>query len=685
MKTALSLLICLSALLLTACPSGRTSENQIWITGTVATGAPLVGVDVKIFDRTGALIVTVKTDAEGHYDTGRLDKALAPYVVQAEGLQHSLFSVQAVPGISIVNITQHTHLISTLLSPSGNAANLAEEVKANPSVITVEKVAMKKEMVVQLIKPLTDALSINIDPISTPFKADGQGYDQVLDSTQVSIVPMVQNGIQSSNIQLTYKTKLDFNDEAKKQLQFASFNSAAKSVETSRIQISKKDLIESDTMALVLKWVRNMNTCLHLPPEQRRSGPAGQQVLLAQSCKDVFYSGDIHSFMEYGWKIEELFGIFGNLSYPAEILSEVEFVFESSHMGYKQVFIKLKALDDEGIPRRHFMSLSPDANLNNELRWRGNGYETKTVVRSQSQIRYFPSSPDYDFTMSGFNFWIPNKDSTHATFNFDQVVITAPSGKQFFMKDAGPAFSALVMCPKLNAALNTCATDNWYILRSEFFNPANKVFARPVQYRWNGSLDYGHNSDEDMLKIPMYGIFKFEIYFLNNPVPVIQYLPYFGRPKTQAEILKSRDDGFFPKYTDATIAGFNRAAAPYNNIIPPSDGSPIMLSWTGLADVLNLWGSVYDTANQDTKVNSFEIVSQFPSSTKSKSVYCNANSAQEYQCLAAPRNKSFAVGSANGSRYRTEIYSSLLENSVSDFTINTSLFGFYEIENSPGW
>ena len=669
---------------LVGCPSG-SGEFSTRFTGTVATGAPLTGVNVSVFDRTGQKVKTVQSDSQGHYDTGALSNDSAPYIVQAENLEDPLYSVQATAGLNIVNITPHTHLIATLLSPTGNAANLADEVKTDASLITPQTVADKKAIVQSVIQPVTDALHLTVDPISSSFEADGQSYDRVLDSTQITIIPALINSTQSSNIQVTYKTKLDLTDANKSNLKSVGFNSTATSVDVSQISLTEADLLDVGQMTKIKTWVDRYNNCSRLDPAQRRSGNAGVKVVIASICQDLFYSGNIHTFKSNGVDIETLFGVFGDGIYTTDVLSDAEYVFEINTNGTPDIYIKLKALGSSGVTTNYFFSLSPDPAHQNELRWRGNGYQFRSALTSYNQIRYFPFSPEYAFTMSGFRFWIPNKDDAGHSLNYDKVVVTSPTGDRYFLKDPGPSISTLVLCRTETTPIGQCGTDPWYTLRSDFLSiDATRPFARPVQYQWNGNLDYGQKTNAELQSIPMYGIFKFEFYLNGNTTPVVQYMPYYGRPKTQPEIVQARSNGLFPKFTDASVFALLRDF-PYKDIVAPGDGSPFNLEWTGKADFFNIFGHVFDTANGSIRVNSYEITGSVSPNDHSKLVACSSNSAQEHQCLASPDNATFAVAGVNASNYFTIATSLMIGNSFSDFSTNYTLFGFFDIENSPAW
>jgi len=224
MDKAIRVVGLIAALVLVGCGGSGGGGGIAKFSGTAATGAPMAGATVEIYDSTGAIISTVKADQSGDFETPSMNSLTGPYVIKATLDGKSLYSVQAKGEEARVNVTPHTNLIAALLSPSGNAENLSTEIKSDKAVATEDKIGSKKEIVKNIISPVTKVLEVtSVDPISSKISANGQGYDRALDSTNIFIMPEVNGSTKTSNIQVTYKTKLDFTDAQKSNLKTVGF------------------------------------------------------------------------------------------------------------------------------------------------------------------------------------------------------------------------------------------------------------------------------------------------------------------------------------------------------------------------------------------------------------------------------------------------------------------------------
>ncbi len=160
--------------------------GQVLLSGTAATGKPIANAVVTVKDKNGTA-KTGTTDANGKY-TIDVNGLTAPFLLKVDlASSGSLFSVGGQTGV--VNIHPLTDLIiETWYKVQGKTIDTAfsDPVSAPPPTATeIELIAAVVEDIVQ--KWLTDnGLDPNtFDLITTPFDADGSGFDNVLDSTQV--------------------------------------------------------------------------------------------------------------------------------------------------------------------------------------------------------------------------------------------------------------------------------------------------------------------------------------------------------------------------------------------------------------------------------------------------------------------------------------------------------------------
>ena len=196
------LITSLALLTLAACGGGGGGgSTSNTLSGTVATGAPMVGATVEVYSA-GIKVGTATTDSSGKYTTTAF-LAEGPYVIKAVGGDTALFSVQLSADGTSVNVTPLTNLVSTLLSPTGDASKLATEIASDKAIADTSKISDKKALVKKIVMPVADAINLgsDFDVINTKMDADGTGLDQILDNVKITIA----NDASASTIQVMYK------------------------------------------------------------------------------------------------------------------------------------------------------------------------------------------------------------------------------------------------------------------------------------------------------------------------------------------------------------------------------------------------------------------------------------------------------------------------------------------------
>ena len=183
----------LLGLALVSCgPSTSTpSTNPIstLLAGTAAIGQPVSGANITLTDATGATRTTT-TSSSGAYSID-VSGMTPPFVLVARGVANSnnVIMVSMIPSVqsstsNVVNITPLTTAIAAMLSSDGKAVDL--NPVTDGSTITARYATIDSYVVSQIAPTLTDAgLSSSADPVTTPFTADGTGYDSVYDNLQV--------------------------------------------------------------------------------------------------------------------------------------------------------------------------------------------------------------------------------------------------------------------------------------------------------------------------------------------------------------------------------------------------------------------------------------------------------------------------------------------------------------------
>ncbi len=155
--------------------------------GTAGEGGPINNGTVIITDASSpAKTVRVKTDATGYY-FAKVTGLTAPLLVKVVSQNGKIYnSVRedaiAAGGIATINITALTDKVASLVAGTASLSALS------PADITPTKVAAAKaDVLATFVAALTAAGVPNpaaFDPIKTAFKADGTGYDKVLDQVR---------------------------------------------------------------------------------------------------------------------------------------------------------------------------------------------------------------------------------------------------------------------------------------------------------------------------------------------------------------------------------------------------------------------------------------------------------------------------------------------------------------------
>jgi hypothetical protein len=160
---------------LISCGGGGGGETPSTLSGTVATGKPLAYVPVYLKDSQGNIRSTI-TDANGKFsfDTTGLTP---PFYLRTQGF--GLFSYTD-QNSGIANITP----LSTAVVAVANNGD-ADIYTNPPSQLNLDNA---KTSLKNLLDPVLQKYGVqNADFITTPFDANGQGMDAVLDSIHISV------------------------------------------------------------------------------------------------------------------------------------------------------------------------------------------------------------------------------------------------------------------------------------------------------------------------------------------------------------------------------------------------------------------------------------------------------------------------------------------------------------------
>ena len=168
------LITSLALLTLAACGGGGGSSSNT-LSGTAATGAPMAGASIDVYNASGIKVATATADSSGKYTSSAL-LGEGPYVIKATSGTTELYSVQSSADGSVVNVTPLSNLVATLLSPTGNAGNLVTEFGSDKTLLSSTGINDKKTIVKSIAAPVANVISgidANFDVINTAMVADG--------------------------------------------------------------------------------------------------------------------------------------------------------------------------------------------------------------------------------------------------------------------------------------------------------------------------------------------------------------------------------------------------------------------------------------------------------------------------------------------------------------------------------
>jgi hypothetical protein len=414
-----------AAAVLVACGGGGGSAQQaasISFNGVVAVGAALSGAKVDVHEATGELVGSTTTAEDGSYTINIPATAKTPFTFKAVKEEIVLFSPVASSNVTRVNVTPLTNLVAAQLSPTGNPAQLIEQIKSGAAVVDSGKVQAVVVSLNEALDPLLKGTNAQgVDPISGVFKANGAGYDQALNSLNIAINPTGQ----SSNIIITVKSASSATEELP-EIKFVSDKKPPVLPEA----VANATLIPSSTDSMVQAFLAKLNSCYQLPSSDRVEG---QSSVKAEVCRQIFYNNDPKTFKNNGAEVGKD-KAWASLWNP----NSQDIRFTSGNVLY---------LDKNGDMLISWRNESKDGNVsfsrtwartdNGQLKSYGNQFLYPFTVKPTSEARESINTNKSYFS-TGFDIYLANltvKDTDNKDVPiFERVVVTAPNGRttEFF-------------------------------------------------------------------------------------------------------------------------------------------------------------------------------------------------------------------------------------------------------------
>lgn len=405
---------------LSACGGSSTNSapQPLQISGVAATGAAFAGAVVQAIDASGRLVGTSqKVGEDGLFSIILRGDAQAPFVLQASrtdanGESQTLVSVIETTGQTYANITPITTLIASRLSPSGDPARLIDDL----TVLTQTRISEAKAEVREILQPLLLATdTYDTDPIKDVFTVNGAGYDRLLDTINIQIIPASST---TANIEISVKQLQE--DE---QPTLVTFASDAQELPQLPV-VQEENLLAAGTSLKISDLLRRMTNCYALPASLRVSG---SDVIQAEVCRDIFHGKDPSSFLNNGSNVSS-YGAFASLFNSAAVgVTFTQGSYEFTRKGGDLVIgYKSSTADGADSFGTFVVREGPDS----KLRLIGNQYQYPGGVVPYQQLRRFITlgNESFSYYSTGYVLNVTNlQDSTKKPV-FDRVEVTSPRG-----------------------------------------------------------------------------------------------------------------------------------------------------------------------------------------------------------------------------------------------------------------
>jgi hypothetical protein len=544
-------------------PESPAPVTSITVSGVAATGAAFVDAVIRVIDSTGAVVGTSAPVGEnGTYTVTLTDGAKAPFVLvasrtTADGQVQSLVSVLESSTATTANITPVTNLIAALLSPSGDPTKLAAELAAGTVQVTPESVAASVTEVKTILATLLDATgTTGADPLKDSFTVDGTGYDRLLDSISISIVPA---GTTSTNIEVAVKQSLADGQQPAS----ISFSSDATTIDPLPV-VDSSTLVASGTSVLIGDLLKQVTACYALPLADRiSSGGTTAAHIVAAACKNAFFGNDPGTFLSNGnpvGKGKAFNGIFV-AGGTGVVFSQGTYEFTR---GNGDVVVGYKSRDAAGNETFDTFALRKDTD--GKLKLIGNQYAYPGGVVPYQQLRQFITlgQSAYNYRSTGYVLNVDNRLDSLGNPLFNKVEVVTPKGQTLTLKvSPGSSYLPLV---RNGSTLGT----SFLRLRSEFDNSATQGDIRTIDpNQFYSATPY---TDLDIAALPSQSAWTFRYFLAANATTTPDAIQTYKTRARALTIAELRLQGLSELGT-SVIASLQSEANTTTGVVPlPTDG-----------------------------------------------------------------------------------------------------------------
>lgn len=578
------------ASILAACGGGGGSSSvssPLTITGTVATGAPLVGAAVKVYDSTGTLIVSDGTvNSSGSYQVTIPSGKQGPFIFMADDGDQQHFSVYNDTSQTNVNITPLSTLLAASLSSSGNPANLVSEIVARTTEVNSTNYAAKLGELKTVIGPVLTAAGVSsstaasFDPVKTSFSANGTGLDKVLDVLEVGITP----GASRAKVELTVKTSLNEDDTDPANVRIFDVGAGA-AAPSALPTINSSDLPVDGTSVLMQQLLDTLTACFSVPLADRiRANGTAASDITAQTCKDVFINGNPAQYLSSGSLVSKTAHFSGIFTATAPVtFSRPKFfgTVRTSQANGPQagdMLIGYRWKDDYGNFQYERVMVRKTATTPARLEIVGNGYLYDSAVTPYAQLRQFIQDNSTDYYSVGYSPYVARRLYSYTPAGggasrqkyISKVTVTTPTGKSILLCNR-TGYSFLVMAKQ--TANPTCATvsdmtgTSFIRIRSEYSNKSTTNTNHPRLKDLNVAFVANDWTDDEIEAVKTYSAWKFDYEFKDTVTnAIVDTATQWHRPPKRVHSIREFKKIELPSVTATMLASMKSAVTPANTV-----------------------------------------------------------------------------------------------------------------------
>lgn len=617
------------------------------ITGTVATGLPLSGATVTLYDATGTAVTTDTTATDGSYRLTVPAATKAPLVLEAVKGEQKLVSMLGETKSSRVNITPITNVVAARLAADGNPASL----RHSSGKVTPEQLRSSMAEIVDVIQPLRAAVGDGTEPLSGTFLPNGTGHDRTLETLNVSIRPTGTY----SNIELSPRS-------AAQKPTASIFRSDTQGALAKLDPVAPEDLPPSGIGDMIRNLTDRLTACYAVPLEQRVSGATASTTavtgtatsVIAPECRTLFLNDDPQTYLNNGAGVgrdANGAGAFNTLF----TRSATGAVFDSGTLRFlrdnaeKDVVFTYRATNS-ATQSELFETLIARV-VNGALKLIGNGYQYSSSVQPFVMDREYVNQPAADFIATGYNLLVANVLLNGQPI-FSKVVVTRPDQSTVTLVPSAGRSNLVALMPN-----GTPTNANVELIAGRF--KSGSTAGTPAQYEPSSNFLSPAYTDDQIAALLEHGQFKVEFFFADTSKPnVIQvhrtisraptlaeaaYLKYVELTSTARSELASATSGSGvfvfgpPSASNPNVAALRTSAGGDFWQVPEGAPSPFVLTVFGR-------GPDPDGAGPERGANYDDRIT-IPQNLRSAVIQCAPGGAGDNHCDSSTGTTQFAQGS----------------------------------------